>query len=195
MGATYDHLKEMILDAAVGLEGVVPKKMFGCDALFRAAGGGGGKDQIFALVWKEDRLGVRLPDEAAFHDAMKLDGAAPWAPMGVKGMAHWVLLPEEMHDVPEDVAAWVARAHALAVGGGGAAAKKKPAAEKSAGTKSAAKTSTSKKPTAKKPAAKTIEMRSPAKNATAKKPAAKKSATKAAVTKRAAKPAKKRTKR
>jgi DNA-binding protein HU-beta len=176
VGATYDHLKEMLLDSAVGLADVVPKKMFGCDALFRG-GGGGGKDQIFALVWKQDRLGVRLPAEAAFHDAMKLDGAAPWAPMGTKGMAHWVLLPEEMHDVPEDVAAWVARAHALAVGG--APAKKKPAA--------------------KKPAAKTIGTRSTAKKAVAKKPAkkavAKKPAKKAAVTKRAAKPAKKRTKR
>jgi hypothetical protein len=183
MGATYDHLKEMMLDSAVGLADVVPKKMFGCDALFR--GGARAKDQIFALVWKEDRLGVRLPDEAAFHDAMKLDGAAPWAPMGTKGMAHWVLLPEEMHDVPEDVAAWVARAHALAVGGGGgggrasggggALAKTKPAAKKS---------SAAKKPAAKRSAPKPIEKRS-----SAKKPP------KRAVTKRAPKPAKKRTKR
>src|SRR5687767_6985247 len=119
MSSTYDHLKAMLEEAAEGLPLVVAKKMFGCDALFRDR-------QIFGLVWKEDRLGVRLPDEAAFREAMKLDGAAPWAPMGgAKGMAHWVLLPETFHDEPEELAAWVKRAHDLA--GAPAAAKKKPA--------------------------------------------------------------------
>lgn len=54
------ELEKVINDAAAGLSKVTTKKMFGCHALFA-------NDSVFGLVWKEGRIGVRLPDETAFE--------------------------------------------------------------------------------------------------------------------------------
>src|SRR5262245_14434782 len=80
--------------------------MFGCAALFT-------KGNIFALVWKHGRLGVKLPDSAQ-HDALMAEaGAEPWKP-GATAMLHWVLMPPAFHVAPDKLAHWVGRAHALA---------------------------------------------------------------------------------
>src|SRR5438552_10102946 len=94
--------------AAQGLPNVAKKRLFGCDGLFA-------NGNIFALVWKTGRIGVRLPDEGAHAELLALPGAAPWKPSPKMTIAHWVLVPEAMHDEARALAAWVRRAHALAV--------------------------------------------------------------------------------
>src|SRR5262245_40237351 len=101
------ELEETINGAAAGLTSVVGKRMLGCLARFA-------KDAVFGLVWKEGRIGVRLPEEATFDELMAHKGAAPWKAGGMK-MSHWVLVPETMHDDDRGLAKWVAKAHALAL--------------------------------------------------------------------------------
>lgn len=123
------ELEKKINAAADGLKNVVEKRMFGCHALFA-------KDAVFGLVWKEGRIGVRLPDEAAFGELMALKGAAPWK-AGAMTMSHWVLVPPAMHDDGRSLAKWVTKAHGIAASSpkaGPARAKKKT---KAAGSKKA----------------------------------------------------------
>lgn len=108
MGDIRGHLKELVDGTALKLQGVTHRKMFGCDAWFS-------RGQIFSLIWKTGRVGVRLPDALAFKEALALSGAEPWAVAAkMKPMAHWVLLPEAFNDDDELVAVWVKRAHVLA---------------------------------------------------------------------------------
>ncbi len=102
------HLKDMVGFSAHRLTAVTHRKMFGCDAWFS-------RGQIFSLIWKTGRVGVRLPDVAVFDEAMALKGAEPWT-VGAKmsPMAHWVLLPESYNDDGDEVDLWVKRAHAIA---------------------------------------------------------------------------------
>ena len=98
-------LLELLEEAAMPLPGVTRKKMFGCEALFADG-------TIFAMVWKEGRLAVKLPD--GLEEALALPGADPWAPGGKK-MGAWALLPETFHDDAAAIAHWVRRAHASAL--------------------------------------------------------------------------------
>lgn len=104
-----EALHEKLVAAVVGLADVNEKKMFGCQALFAGA-------NIFALVWKLGRLGLRLPDDKKFEELMSFEGAEPWK-AGPMTMSHWVLVPPKFHDDPKALAAWVKRAHALAAEG------------------------------------------------------------------------------
>jgi TfoX/Sxy family transcriptional regulator of competence genes len=99
LGAALDR-------AAAGLMGVTKKRMFGCDGLFA-------NGNVFGLVWKEGRIGVRLPNEIAYAEAMKMPGSSPWQ-AGTMTMSHWVLVPEVFHADASRLGAWVRRAHALA---------------------------------------------------------------------------------
>ena len=104
MGKTSVADLEKRLDvAAAGLDRVTSKKMFGCYALWV-------NDNVFALVWKHGRLGVKLPEAASYDSLMMLKGAEPWK-AGPMKMAHWVLVPEEFHAAPSDLESWLARAH------------------------------------------------------------------------------------
>lgn len=118
------HLKVLFEDAAAELHEVTPRRMFGCDAFFA-------RKQIFGLIWKQGRIGVRLPDAEAYAEAMRMNGAAPWK-AGPMVMSHWVLLSEELHDDPESLAVWARRAHQLALSAPPKPAKKKPAAKQPA---------------------------------------------------------------
>lgn len=102
-------LHAVLNDVASDLSHVVEKTMFGCRSLFA-------KDSIFSLVWKEGRIGVRLPDKEAFSKLIEKTGAAPWK-AGSRTMSHWVLVPESMHNNQAELARWVAKAHAYAIGG------------------------------------------------------------------------------
>ena len=94
---------------------------------------------------------VRL-DPAAHREALALDGAEPFDPMGNKRvMADSVLLPETVMDEPAELKQWLARALAYTAT---LPPKKKPAAKKPAAKKPAAKKPVAKKPAAMKPAAK-----------------------------------------
>ena len=104
------RLETLLNEAAGGLGKVVAKKMFGCHGLFA-------NESIFALVWKEGRIGVRLPDAPTFAALMSLKGAAPWK-AGPMTMSHWVLVPAHMHADDgslEALSSWVVKAHGLAM--------------------------------------------------------------------------------
>ena len=89
-----------------GLAGVEPKRLFGCDGYF--VGG-----NIFALVWKQGRLGFRVDDAQAWAELRAFDGASGWW-VGEREMRHWVLVPEAWHRQPARLRLWAQRAHGLA---------------------------------------------------------------------------------
>ncbi len=91
-----DELGELVAETVSRLPGISKKRMFGCDAFFRSG-------QIFALIWKTGRIGVRLSD-VLIHDAlMASPGAEPWQVYdkpSAKPMKHWVLVPEASTTTP-----------------------------------------------------------------------------------------------
>ncbi|MGZ3717067.1 MAG: TfoX/Sxy family protein [Bdellovibrionota bacterium] len=123
--ATIPELETLLNDAAEGLTSVDGKKMFGCHALFA-------KGNVFALVWKHGRIGVKLPDSSEYSALMALEEATPWK-AGPMQMAHWVLVPPSFHGEKRTLKKWVVRAHAAALAASPKAAKApKKSAKKSA---------------------------------------------------------------
>ena len=102
---------------AANLPRVTTRRMFGCDAFL--AGGA-----IFAMVWREGRIGLRLPDEL-LPELRALPGADPWRHRDMV-VRQWVLVPESFHDDPDGLAPWVRKAHAAALDRGPASMKTKP---------------------------------------------------------------------
>jgi TfoX/Sxy family transcriptional regulator of competence genes len=133
--AALEALLAHLEGAAAGLPEVTKKRMFGCDGLFA-------KGNIFGLVWKHGRIGVRLPDTRLFDELMAKKGAVPWK-AGPMTMSHWVLVPEEFHADGRSLAKWVKDAHRLALAAPASkspkAAKKKAAPKKVAAKKAAPK--------------------------------------------------------
>ncbi len=127
--ASFPELEESLNLATKSLPDVTSKKMFGCYALWV-------NENVFALVWKQGRIGFKLPDESKFEELMAVDGSEPWK-AGPMKMAHWVLVPKTAHQKPAELKKWAAIAHKLC-----ATLEKKP--------KSGAKKKTAKKPTKKK---------------------------------------------
>jgi TfoX/Sxy family transcriptional regulator of competence genes len=94
--------------------------------------------------------------EDDYREAMALDGAAPFDPMG-RGvvMSNTVLLPESVMDEPAELKSWLARAFAYtatlppkkkkAKGGAKKAAAKQPAGRKPAAKKAPARKATRRK--------------------------------------------------
>lgn len=103
MATIFPYLLELLETATADLPGVHKKRMFGCDALFV-------HDQIFALVWKTGRIGVKLTDPGDYLTLLEQPGAEQWH-AGPKAMSHWVLAPEELHDDPPALTPWIRRAH------------------------------------------------------------------------------------
>lgn len=101
------ELERLLNGAAKALPAVEGKKMFGCHALW--AGG-----NVFALVWKEGRIGVKLPLAADYEALLAVKGAGPWK-AGPMKMAHWVLVPPSVQVDSRAFRRWVSRAHALAL--------------------------------------------------------------------------------
>lgn len=120
------HLSALVEDAAARLPRVSRKRMFGCDAFFAG-------ERIFALVWKDGRIGVKLGEPADYEEMSGMTGAEPWSPNGKVVMGKWLLVPESMHDDAEALAEWLARAHRSAL-----AAPPRPGAKKRAPGKIAA---------------------------------------------------------
>ena len=92
------RLKAVFDGSMAGLEGVEPKRLFGCDAYFV-------NGNIFALVWKEGRLGLRLTDELSRSELMARPGAEAWV-MDSKIVRFWVLLPRAWHARPAHLREW-----------------------------------------------------------------------------------------
>lgn len=109
MAASFPYLIELVEASTPGLRDISMRRMFGCDAFFAG-------DQIFVLLWKTGRIGVKLTDADAYQRLLALPGAEPWQ-IGEKVMSHWVLVPEEMHDDGEALGPWVRMAHGYARGG------------------------------------------------------------------------------
>lgn len=97
-----EHLVSLLLERTASLDGVGRRKMFGCEAFFRDG-------TIFALVWKEGRIALKLPDPALFSELRALPGSHPWSPGAMK-MSSWLLVPEDFHDDEERLDLWVRRA-------------------------------------------------------------------------------------
>jgi TfoX/Sxy family transcriptional regulator of competence genes len=102
---TIEKLENILNTAASALPKITSKKMFGCHALFV-------NENVFSLVWKHGRLGVKLPDEKVYQSLMDKDGSEPWR-AGPMKMAHWVLVPESFHSKPAELKKWVQMAHDL----------------------------------------------------------------------------------
>jgi TfoX/Sxy family transcriptional regulator of competence genes len=103
--ASIPELEALLNSATAHLPKTASKKMFGCHAIWA-------KENVFALVWKHGRIGVKLPDEGAYKKLMSLAGSDPWK-AGPMQMAHWVLVPEDFHSKPAEIRKWAAQAHAL----------------------------------------------------------------------------------
>lgn len=99
------ELEKVLISSATGLSKVTSKKMFGCYALWV-------NENVFALVWKHGRIGVKLPIESEYESLMKISGSDPWK-AGPMTMAHWVLVPESYHAKLADLKKWTIKAHNL----------------------------------------------------------------------------------
>lgn len=107
MGDQAAFLRGLLEDSVEGWPEVSWRRMFGCDAVFA-------RGHIFGLVWKKDRLGLKIPDAAAYQALLDLPGAEPWT-IGDKTMSRWVLVPESFHDDPDDLRLWAQRAYQAVV--------------------------------------------------------------------------------
>ena len=93
---------------------------------------------IFAGLF--GRSVMLLLPEPLRAEALALDGAAPFDPMGDgRARSQKIMLPEDMMDDAPELKAWIARAFAAAVALPRKPARKKPAAKKPAAKKPAAK--------------------------------------------------------
>lgn len=104
------------------------RAMFGGHGLFAPNGG------IFAAIVDEDRIVLKLADDAARGEMEALGGKA-WTYNGKMTMRDWILVPDGFYDAPRTLAEWTRRAHRLAKPGkpkGKKAPAKKPAAKKAA---------------------------------------------------------------
>jgi len=109
------ELRSRLDDLTAGLPQVNVRRMFGCDAYL--AGGA-----IFAMVWREGRIGLRLPDDL-LPELRALPGADPWRHLDMV-VRQWVLVPESFHDDTDGLAPWVHKAHAAALDRGPASGKR-----------------------------------------------------------------------
>lgn len=103
MAASFPYLIELVEASTAGLKDISLRRLFGCDAFFVG-------EHIFVLLWKDGRIGVKLRDAGAHARLLALPGAEPWR-MGPKVAAHWVLVPEEMHDDSEALTPWIREAY------------------------------------------------------------------------------------
>src|SRR5262249_32670580 len=106
MGTLSVELKACLEELTGPLARVTTRRMFGCDA-FLASG------TMFALVLKEGRIGLKLPDDQ-LAGLRALPGADPWK-AGDMVMRQWLLGRETSHDDGGAPAPGVPRAQAAAL--------------------------------------------------------------------------------
>ena len=99
------ELEELLNKATSKLGDITSKKMFGCHAVWV-------NGNVFALVWKHGRIGLKLPKESDYEALMAISGSEPWK-AGAMKMAHWVLVPEAFHGKMTDLKKWTIKAHNL----------------------------------------------------------------------------------
>ena len=96
--ADVAELKAALIAALSPLEGITWKRMFGCDAVFH-------NDVIFALVWKEGRLGLKYTEPEDFAARMVHTGSDRWRP-GRRTTKHWVLIPNSVAASASQLSEW-----------------------------------------------------------------------------------------
>ena len=97
------ELESLVNAATSKMQKITSKKIFGCHAVWV-------NENVFALVWKHGRIGVKLPVEKSFDLLMSAKGAEPWK-AGPMKMAHWVLVPEKFHSDKTELKKWVKKAY------------------------------------------------------------------------------------
>ncbi len=102
-----EELEIIVNKLTTGIPKVTGKKMFGCHALWA-------NGNVFALVWKHGRIGVKLTENSDYEKLMKLSGAEPWK-TGPMKMSHWVLVPENFHHESKSLKPWITKAHEQAL--------------------------------------------------------------------------------
>jgi hypothetical protein len=102
MKGGFEELNAKLEAATTGLGGVTRKRVFSRNTFFVDG-------KLFALVWREGRIGVKLPDGGAHDELGALNGATPWVAWG-RPMRGWLLVPEKMHADSSALAVWVKRA-------------------------------------------------------------------------------------
>lgn len=83
------------------------RAMFGGHGFFAPNGG------MFAGVVDDDRIILKLADEAARGELVAL-GGHPWTYQDKMTMREWIVVPDSFYDEPTTLAAWARRAHQLA---------------------------------------------------------------------------------
>ena len=107
---SLEKLWVLLQGASEDLRAVTKRKMFGCQAVFA-------NGNIFALIWKTGRIGVKITDPGLFLELMATNGSDPWV-AGDRTMSNWILLPESFHRREDMITEWVTIAHDLAAKGG-----------------------------------------------------------------------------
>jgi TfoX/Sxy family transcriptional regulator of competence genes len=114
----FPELLARVQAACAGLPAVRPRRMFGCDAFFAG-------EKIFAVIWTDGRLALKLPEPAQHAELLGRPGAEPWRPYGSR-MGNWVLAPGTLADDPAALRLWLERAHAPALAESGAPRRPRP---------------------------------------------------------------------
>jgi len=100
------YLNDVVGEAVCSLAGVGRRKLL-------VSTGWSVNERVFALVSRQGRIVVRLPDDAAVAELLALDGAEPWK-YGTRAPPRgWVQLPEVMHEDAPALQAWLQRAWQL----------------------------------------------------------------------------------
>src|SRR3954466_2731532 len=101
--ALTDHLSALVEEASADLPNTKKQRMFGCDGFFA-------NDNIYGIIWKTGRIGLKFRDPAHFDAVMAMKGTERWSPSG-SSMSQWLLLPESFHDDVSELVPWVEKAH------------------------------------------------------------------------------------
>jgi TfoX/Sxy family transcriptional regulator of competence genes len=113
------HLNDAVSEALASLPGIGRRKML-------VSFGWTVKDRVFALVSRQGRVVVRLPDEEVRRELLALDGAGPWKYSAKAPPRDWLLLPESMAEDAEQLRAWLRRAWQLGQDAPAKPARKRP---------------------------------------------------------------------
>lgn len=101
-----EHLNECVGAALESVPDVGRRKML-------VSFGWSVHERVFALVSRQGRIVVRLPDERAQRELSALEGAAPWKFSAKAAARDWLQLPEWMHEDAAQLRSWLTRAWEL----------------------------------------------------------------------------------
>ncbi len=101
MKGSFEELNAKLEASTVGLTGISRKRVFGRNTFFVDG-------KLFALVWREGRIGLKLPDASTHAELAAVPGVTPWVAWG-RPMNGWLLVPAAMHQASAELAGWVKR--------------------------------------------------------------------------------------